>query len=184
MDSPEKIVDVKGVLIEGEKGYFENLARNNPEKSYVLIGPEVPVKEHVSLVDRLFGKKKPDNLNTINWESNEESNLPLKENSVDHVYMNLVFGGISSKERRLAAYDGSTDTANQNAYKHLLEDVKRILKNGGKIQIVDFGVFPIETLLQQAGFKSIENNPFSGNSVQTDWTKFYGDKQLEWTAFK
>jgi ubiquinone/menaquinone biosynthesis C-methylase UbiE len=85
----------------------------------------------------------------IKWYGDKTSSLPLCKRSVDEAGIAFLFGEMRSNRKD----DGSLQTAKKK-YQTLLSDVKRVLKQGGTVEIADVKahIGYIAELLEKEGF--------------------------------
>lgn len=155
----EVAIDVGGGLGE----YFVERAKKEPSKQFVILEPR-----------RLRIARKPQNLHIVQWRSDEESALPFKASSVDEANINFLYGiskwGITEDSYGPQPYQAKK-------YEKILNDLKSVLKQGGKLHIVEakFRQGIIVAILKKLGYR-LEGEPeFLQDKERTFWSKEHAD---------
>jgi len=141
MDKQTEIaVDIGG----GRGEYFLKRAINEPQKTFVVLDPQI---ENIP--------DKPENLILIKWKSDVDSKLPLSFNSVDEINMNMLMGELKTND---ANPRGNLEKE-LFPFRRILRETKNILKDGGEITIcepkanIDYAV----KLLNEEGYQIVKS---------------------------
>src|SRR3989344_5170869 len=112
--SPEKetVIDIGG----GGGEYFLELARENPDKSFLILEPE-----------KISSPEKPQNLHIVQWRSDIDSKIPLREDSIDEAYITFLLGEIKYREE-----DSENVKQSMQKYRKIISELKETLKRGGR----------------------------------------------------
>ena len=143
--------------------YFVDRAKENPDKTFILLDSYFPN------IRRL-----PPNLRLVRWVSDSDSGLPFKSSSVDEANINFLMGEIKSKEDKP---EGETIEMAHKKYERIIKDLLKCLKKGAILQIIDAreNIFAIEEILKRNNF-TIKTKPTKlENMNQTRWTKTFYD---------
>lgn len=120
----DSVVKEVAIDIGGGRGeYFLRRAIKEPAKEFLILEPT-----------QLKIDVKPRNLHIIQWLSNESSSIPLKPSSVDEANINFLYGVIKWDLNKDPDSEGVSFA---EKYEKILEDLKTVLKPGGKLHIVD-----------------------------------------------
>jgi ubiquinone/menaquinone biosynthesis C-methylase UbiE len=132
----ETAIDIGGGLGE----YFARRARQEPDKTFLVLD-----------YNFLNVKRKPDNLKMVKWVSDVDSSLPLEDKSIDEANINFLMGVIENKGDE----DDEIYEESLLRYRRIVSDVRRCLKKGGVLKIVDSkqDIFEIDRLLRKEKFK-------------------------------
>jgi hypothetical protein len=154
----EIAIDVGG----GQGEYFAKRARAEPEKTFLVLEPK-PTKP----------EKIPPNLHIIQWLSTQKSGLPLKGSSVDEANIHFLYGEIIDTTGR--AISSKDTSAEDRAYRKLLRQLKRVLRNGARINILDVrnNILRVEKLLKEEGFLITSPPRKLENEEQTIWSALF-----------
>ena len=133
-------IDIAG----GEGDYMFRKARENPKESFIILEPTDLSMPH-----------RPPNLHIFKLKTDVDSFLPFNPNSIDEASIHFLMGEIKTKEP-----NSNTVGEDMGKYERLVLDIKRVLKPGGKIHIVDVkgNIGYIEDILREAEF-SITSGP-------------------------
>jgi hypothetical protein len=162
-EGKETAIDIGAGLGE----YFIDRAKENPNKTFVLLDNNFPKIEHL-----------PSNIQLIRWTSDFDSGFPFKADSVDEANINFLMGEIKSKEDIPIS---ETVELSLKKYERIIRDLKKCLKKGGLLQVVDVkdNIFAIKKILIKNDF-AIDTGPIKLESMdQTRWSKFFYDAFLQ-----
>lgn len=145
MNTSEETKEIALDIGTGEKHdkFFIDLAMRNPNKTYLVISPQV---EEVS---------KLKNLHSIKWKSDIDSKIPLSPESVNEIYLYMLYGVLRTKQNIL-----TTD------YQDLLKDAHRVLKGNGTLHVVDCFSW-IKKLIEEEGFRITKENKVKTKDKRT-----------------
>lgn len=140
------MIDIGG----GEGEFLTELARQNPQNYYLVIEPSKDIRKVPAFP----------NLGRVIWKTEKDSNLPLKPESVDTVYLHFMLGEV-----------GDTNE-DMTPYAHLLSEVRTVLKPNGKVSIIEprGNIDIVKDLLDLSGFKVVGKSEEIKNPV-TKWTR-------------
>lgn len=166
IEEPKRInIDVAG----GKGEFFYKKAKENPDQSFVVLDPGTYGSEYAPQLNPELK-----NLHVIHWKSDVDSQLPLKGESVDEANANFLMGEIYTKE-------GSSKTVEENKakYARVMRDIFAVLKNEGKLRIVDLqAVIPyVVEVLNDVGFTiTLTPSPLlEGEKDMSEWSKAFFD---------
>ena len=152
-------VDIAG----GDGDYLYAKAHENPDDTFIILDPTDSPSD-----------LKLRNLHRIKWRSDVDSRLPFQPHTIDEASINFLMGEIRSKEK-----ESETVGADMYKYARLLEDVKAVLKPGGKIRIVEPkpNIRYVEQILEELGFNIISGPiplPYS-DKYMSKYSKMFFD---------
>lgn len=147
----------------GKGEYFLQRSKTKPDKIFIVLEPEKDIPENYPPLDaigleteRVNLLERRSNLHRILWRTDKDSDLPFGAAAVDEANINFLMGEIRTIKQ---APDARTsDTGQAIAYRRLLRNLNRVLKENGRLWIVDteFNVFNnIVSMLVAEGFTII-----------------------------
>ncbi len=151
----ELAIDIGGGA--GER--FLDLARHNPQKTYLVLDPNI---NNIS--------DKPDNLHLMPWRGDKSSAIPLPEESVNVAGISFLFGEMISREIK-----GYKMKDEKERYRVLITDLKRVLKRNGMIEIVDVkgNIKYVVEVLEEVGFKITQKPQRLKKEDYSPWSKIF-----------
>lgn len=176
-------IDIGG----GRGELFQNLAKENPQKTFVVLDPSVKKED----------RELPLNLHLIKWRKDKDSFLPLAKNSIDEAFLNFLHGEIdvsygvrrrqwSGLQRlrmpeRIAEEEGryleELKNFDTTVYQDLLRDLRRVLKKGALVHIADVreNIMKIREALESIVDFQIIGEPKPGSRYVTEWVGAFYD---------
>jgi hypothetical protein len=154
-------IDIGG----GAGEYFTEEAKKNPDKTFVVLEPFSRGKVFIP---------QSENLHVIMWKSDVDSSLPFLEGTVSVASANFLMGELQTKEG-----NPRTIEVEKRRYARLMGDIKNLLKEGGKLRIVEVkgSIDYVVEILNEVGF-SVTSQPRPISSEEKDmsfYTKFFYD---------
>lgn len=153
----EVAVDIGG----GAGEFFLKMAKENPDKHFLILEPQ-----------ELSMEEKPPNLDIVQWRSEKELVLPLRENSISDAYINFLMGEIKYK-----GHYATTEEEAIEMYRKILSELKEVLKSGSLVHITDVrdNIKHIKKALLDEGFNITSGPARLTDENKTLWSKMFSD---------
>jgi len=154
----EVAIDIGG----GWDEYFFRLAKENPQKTFIVLDPSIrPIK------------RAPDNLFLIKWKTDVDSKLPFLPDKINEAHLNFLFGEIKTSEEP----DVETEEESNRRYRMLLKDLKDILRPNSTLHLVDVrdNIFRIQKLLKEEGYQIIQPPKRLKDESRTKWSTLFAE---------
>ncbi len=155
---PEVAIDIGG----GEGEFFLRLAKENPQKAFIVLDPEVTKI-----------KEAPPNLHFICWRTDIDSRLPFLSKKIDEAHINFLFGKIGAEDDE----DFESLGKRVGKFRNLLKDLKNVLKQGAKLHINDArgNIDNIMRILKEEGYQVVQGPKRIADENKTWWAKTFAD---------
>lgn len=142
--------------------YFCRLAKENPEKTFVVLDPAVKKIEEA-----------PSNLHFLRWRTDVNLSLPFSPDSIDEAYIHFLFGGITLRDQ--PSSESLEDSCRY--YQKLLRDLRVVLKGDARIHIADMraNIFHIQILLEKEGYQVVQEPKEMLDERRTAWSRLLFD---------
>ena len=145
-------IDIAG----GRGEYFVKEARKRPNDNFLILDPWPKIR------------RPPPNLHIIRWGSYVNSNIPLAPESVNEANINCLMESINDSSGKTAVGDKII----REKYQALLRDLKRVLKKGGVLTIVEprVNIGKIKEFLISENYTVIEEPQPLKDPERTYWS--------------
>jgi tRNA G46 methylase TrmB len=163
----EVAIDVGG----GEGEFLLRLAKENPEKTYIILDP---------LAKKVRGA--PENLHFVRWRVNTESMLPFLPEKIDEAHINFLLGEIKEGKRVEDGHEVDYFEDQAGQYQKLLKDLKNVLKPGAILRITDTKdcINIIEKLLRNENYSLVGGPKKVSDEEKTFFSQYFFKAFREW----
>lgn len=142
--------------------FFVEEARKRPNTQFLILEPR-PLRL----------RRFPPNLHVVRWASDVDWTIPLVSESVDEANINFLMGEMMDRSGSI----GTGETVQLERYQNLLHDLKRTLKNGAILSILEpsNNVEHIENILYKEGYHIVDDPQPLKEVERTAWSKRFHD---------